>query len=103
MINEKCEIIENNHRKNLKQTYETVKKLTEDKNRNATTTTEGRDGKLLTDVEDVLRRWKEYCEELYNYQIDKDDTILDTLRSTAVPNETAASITKAEVEEACEV
>ena len=40
-----------------------------------------------------------YCDELYNYQIDKDDTILGTLRSAAPPNETAPSITKAEVEE----
>lgn len=56
--------------------------------------------KLLTDVRDVLRRWQEYCEELYNYQIDKDDTIFDTLWSVAVPNETAPLTTKVEVEEA---
>ena len=99
-INEKCEIIENNLHRNPKQAYETVKKLTEDKNRNATTVIEGSDGKLLTEVKDVLRRWQEYCEELYNYQIDKDDTILDTLRSAVVPNETAPTTTKTEVEEA---
>ena len=28
---------------------------------------EGKDGKLLTNVDDILARWKEYCEELYNH------------------------------------
>lgn len=88
-INEKWEIIENNLHRNPTQAYKTVNKFTEDKNRDATTIIEGSDGTLLTDVEDVLRRWKEYCDELYNYQIDKDDTILGTLRSAAPPNETA--------------
>lgn len=43
-INENCEIIENNLQRNPKRAYETVKKLTEDKNRNATTVIEGSDG-----------------------------------------------------------
>ncbi|XP_068734905.1 uncharacterized protein [Montipora capricornis] len=98
-INEKCEIIENNLHRNPKQANATVKKLTEDKNRNATTTIEGKDGRVLNDVEDILGRWKEYCEELYSYQIDKDDTILDILKSAAAPNETAPPIIKAEVTE----
>ena len=55
---------------------------------------------MLNDVEDVLGRWKGCCEELYNYQTDKDDTILDILKSAAVPNETAPPIIKAEVKEA---
>ena len=99
-INEKCEIIEINLHRNPKQAYESVKKLTEDKKRNATTIIEGRDGKMLNDVEDVLGRWKEYCEENNNHQTDKDDTILDILKSAAAPNETARPIIKAEVKEA---
>ena len=99
-IKEKCEIIENNLHRNPKQVYETVKKLSEDKKRNATTIIECRDGKMLNHVEDVLGRWKEYCEELYNYQTDKNDTILDLLKSAAAPNETAPPIIKAEVREA---
>ena len=67
-INEKCEIIDNNLHGNPTQAYNTVNRFTEDKKRNATTIIEGRDGGLFTDVEDVLRRWKEYYEELYNYQ-----------------------------------
>lgn len=46
-INEKCEIIENNLHGNPKQGYKTVNRFNEDKNRNATTIIEGRDGKLL--------------------------------------------------------
>ena len=81
-INEECEIIENHLRRNPKKAYETVKNLTEDKKRNVSTVIEGKDGKLLSEAEDVLRRWQEYCEELYNYQIagDKYDAILDTLK-----------------------
>ena len=99
-IKEKCEIIENNLHRNPKQVYETVKKLSEDKKRNATTIIECRDGKMLNHVEDVLGRWNYYCEELYNYQTDKNDTILDLLKSAAAPNETAPPIIKAEVREA---
>ncbi|XP_063588657.1 uncharacterized protein LOC134765796 [Penaeus indicus] len=33
-------------------------------------------GKLLTKVDETTKRWKEYCEELYNYEIEKDLQVL---------------------------
>ena len=33
------------------------------------------DGKLLTDSEQVLRRWTEYCKGLYNYEIHPDTSL----------------------------
>ena len=30
---------------------------------------ENKDGELLTEKEEVLKRWTEYCKELYNYPI----------------------------------
>ncbi|XP_063588658.1 uncharacterized protein LOC134765797 [Penaeus indicus] len=33
-------------------------------------------GKLITKVDETTKRWKEYCEELYNYEIEKDLQVL---------------------------
>jgi len=33
---------------------------------------EDKDGKLLTNIDDILARWKEYCEELYNHEVQID-------------------------------
>jgi len=34
---------------------------------------------LLTNIDDILTRWKEYCEELYNHEVQKDPEILTRL------------------------
>lgn len=37
---------------------------------------EDRDSNLLTDNNDVLKRWTEYCKDLYNYELNTDIAIL---------------------------
>ena len=38
-----------------------------------------KDGKLLTNIDEILARWKEYCEELYNPEAQKDPKIITML------------------------
>ena len=38
-------------------------------------------GKLLTNESDVKDRWKQYCSELYNYELNVDKATLDQLWS----------------------
>ena len=38
-----------------------------------------RDGKLLTNIDETLARWMEYCEELYNHDVQKDPEIITML------------------------
>eukprot|EP00794_Sanderia_malayensis_P014613 gene14613-biopygen11704 len=47
---------------------------------------------------EVTSRWKEYCEELYNYKADKDESIRDELKEQASPSETASPILLSEIE-----
>eukprot|EP00795_Rhopilema_esculentum_P009281 gene9281-16975_t len=37
---------------------------------------EDKDETLLTKSDDICRRWKNYCEELFNYNIQKDQEVL---------------------------
>jgi len=55
-----------------------VKTLTQ-KWRPKTKVIEDKDGNLLTNIDDILTRWKEYCEELYNHEVQKDPEILTRL------------------------
>ncbi len=38
---------------------------------------EDSNGKLLTKDNEILRRWQEYSEELYNYELRKDLRVLE--------------------------
>ena len=40
---------------------------------------EDKDGKLLTNIDDILARWKEYCEELYNHEVQIDPETITLL------------------------
>ena len=44
-----------------------------------TTTIQDKDGKCLTEEQDILNRWSEYCSELYNYRATGDPEVLDIL------------------------
>jgi len=75
------DIEESLHRNNTKKAYTIVKELcgtqvggTKTKQ---TSVVEDKDGQLLTKKEEITRRWKDYCEELYNYNIPKDRQVLD--------------------------
>ena len=71
-IEEQCQDIEDNMKKNnSKKTYQLVKDLTSTK-QGRTTAIQDKDGKCLTEEKDILKRWSEYCSELYNYKATGD-------------------------------
>ena len=41
------------------------------------TTVQDRSGKCLTDEQQILNRWTEYCSELYNYKASGDPSVLN--------------------------
>ncbi|XP_076443965.1 uncharacterized protein LOC143282251 [Babylonia areolata] len=82
-IEEQCEEVEKGMEAgNSKRAYSTLKTLTKT-SQPRSAVIEDKDGKLLTDSEEVLKRWTEYCDGLYNYQLNPDSSILqDNPRST---------------------
>ena len=71
-IGEQCSKIEENLRKNKsKRAYQLVKDLTTVKQGKATTV-QVRSGKCLTEERRILKRWTEYCTEVYNYKTNGD-------------------------------
>ena len=76
-IEEQCQDIEDSMKKNnSKKTYQLVKDLTSTK-QGRTTTIQDKDGKCLTEEQDILKRWSEYCSELYNYRATGDPEVLN--------------------------
>ena len=66
-IDEQCHSIEDNLKKNnRKKAYQLVKDLTSTK-KVRTSSIQNKDGKCLTEDREILKRWTEYCSELYNY------------------------------------
>ena len=41
------------------------------------TTVQDRSGKCLTEEQEILNRWTEYCTELYNHKANGDPSVLD--------------------------
>ena len=78
-IGEQCsEIEENQTKKNSKRAYQPMKDLTTVKQRKATTSTiQDRSGKCLTEEQEVLNQWTEYCSELYNHKANGDPSVLN--------------------------
>ena len=75
------EIEENLSRHNTRKAYDVVKTLSgaqmnETKCKQANVI-EDKNGTLLTKGEDISNRWKDYCKELYNYEVQKDTQVLD--------------------------
>ncbi|XP_069992393.1 uncharacterized protein [Penaeus vannamei] len=73
---DQCQNIE----KSLK-TYQLVKKLTSTKQAKITIM-QDKTGVPLTENENILKRWTEYCSELYNYRTTRDQQVLNTPPST---------------------
>ena len=44
-------------------------------------------------LNEILCRWREYCEELYSYQIQKDERVLDEVVQTDDPREEEEAMT----------
>ena len=81
-IGEQCENIEDSLKKNnSKRAYHLVKDLTSAK-QERTTTIQDKSGTCLTENEDVLKRWTEYCSELYNYRATGDPEVLNVPPAT---------------------
>ena len=81
-IEEQCHVIEDNMKKNnSKKIYQLVKDLTSIK-QGRTTTIQDKDGECLTEEHDVLKRWSEYCSELYNYRATGDPEVLNVPPAT---------------------
>ena len=81
-IGEQCrESSENLRKNNSKMAYQLVKDLATVKQGKATTV-QDRSGKCLTEGREILRRWTEYCSELYNYMANGDSSVLKLPRQT---------------------
>ena len=75
-IEERCREVENSLKhNNSRKAYEVVRTLTADK-QGRTSTIQDKAGKTLTEEQEILRRWTEYCSELYNQEIAGDQRIL---------------------------
>ena len=76
-IQGQCQEVEACLRKNnSKKAYQLVKDLTTEK-QEKTTATQGKSGKCLTEENEILNRWTEYCSDLYNYETEWDPIVLD--------------------------
>ena len=96
-IEEQCQGIEENLQKNnRKKAYQLVKELTSSKQRR-TTTIQDKAGKCLTEEQDVLKRWTEYCSELYTHTTTGNHKMLDVPLPT---NNNSYPILREEVEAA---
>ena len=63
------------NKNNSKKAYQLVKDLTSEK-QGRSTTIQDKSGKCLTEEQEILSRWAEYCSELYNYESYGDNTVL---------------------------
>ena len=85
-IDEQCQSIEDNLKKNnSKKAYQLVKDLTSTK-KVRTSTIQNKDGKSLTEDQEILKRWTEYCSELYNYTATGDSEVLQAPTATSNDN-----------------
>ena len=76
-IQGQCKEVETCLRKNnSKKAYQLVKDLTTEK-QGKTTTIQGKSGKCLTEENESLNGWTEYCSDLCNYETEVDPTVLD--------------------------
>ena len=81
-IQDKCADIETNLAKNnSKKAYQLVKDLTSSKQRGSNVIQDKR-GECLTEEKDVLKRWTEYCSELYNFKTRGDENFAQAHEST---------------------
>ena len=76
-IQGQCQEVEACLRKNnSKKAYQLVKNLTTEK-QGKSTTIQDKSGKYLTEENEILNRWTEYCSDLYNYETDGEPLVPD--------------------------
>ena len=99
-IQGQCQKVEACLRKNnSKEAYQLVKDLTTEK-QGKSTTMQDKSGKCLTEENEILNRWTEYCSDLYNYQTEGDPIVLDCQQ---IPDEEHHPILREEVAAAVKV
>ena len=76
-----CEIEDSLSKNNSKKAYQIVKDLTSVK-KGITTTIQDKSGKCLTEEEQILNRWTEYCSELYSHNTNGDPVVLNCPQTT---------------------
>ena len=75
-VDVQCQDIEDNIRKNdSKKAYQLVKTLTSTE-QGKPNTVQDKDGNCLTETNDNLNRWTEYCAELYSHTVVGDPEVL---------------------------
>jgi hypothetical protein len=80
-INEMCNAVENNRNQNkTREVYESIRKIT-GKPSPKVNTIKNKNGNLLSDTEEIIKRWKEYFEELSNDPNESDELMIDQLQS----------------------
>ena len=79
---------------NSKKVYQLVKDPTTEK-QGKSTTIQDKSEKCLTEENEILNRWTEYCSDLYNYETEGDPIVLDLPR---IPDEEHHPILWEEVE-----
>ena len=96
-IGEQCgEIEEHLRKKNSKRAYQLVKDLTTVKQGKAITFQDSSE-KCLTEEQEILNRWTEYCSELCNHKANGDPSVLNC---TQTDTENDHPILRREVEAA---
>ena len=65
-MNQKCEEVQELERTDSKKMYEVIREITGERRTTKSTIIKDRNGNMLTDLKDVLIRWEEYVERLYN-------------------------------------
>ena len=81
------------NKNNSKRAYQLMKDLPSEK-QGRSSTIQDKSGRCLTEEKEILRRWTEYCTELYNYESCGDNTVLDC----TLPPEGLQPILREEVE-----
>ena len=80
-VNRKCKENTCFTHNNTKKAYKIVKDLTKPKQRTSTNI-QNKDGNYINDKKGVIIIWTEYCSEMYNYNNDKDTSILNATEPT---------------------
>ena len=63
---QKCVEIENNEKTNTKEMYENIREIAGVKRPYRGETIKDKNGNILTDIDEVIKRWEEYVKELFN-------------------------------------
>ena len=80
-IDNQCKEIEKNLKtNNSKKAYDTVKTLTKPK-QSKVNSIKNKQGDIIMEKSKILERWTEHCSELYNYELQGDNRVLNTEES----------------------